>query len=106
MAAGGLDIDDSAGFDVAGPDRESVRFAQRLNVSAEVAGLPGEPGVDRFAFHTGGFGTAPVGVEDFAVQDQVGNAVVGGAVEGVVQVGGLVGEDVDGLVEVAVGGGL
>lgn len=42
---------------VRGPDRQAVGAHHRLNACAEVAMLPGVPGVDRFAFHThGGLG--------------------------------------------------
>ncbi|WP_285703264.1 hypothetical protein [Microtetraspora sp. NBRC 16547] len=59
--------------------------------------LPENQGVDGFAFHAGGLHAAAVGVEDFAVEDEVGDAV-GGVFQGFVQVGGLIGQDVDGLV--------
>lgn len=106
VAAGGFDVGDSAGFDVAGPDGETVGFAQCLDVSPEVAGFAGEPGVDGFAFHAGGLDAAPIGVEDLAVEDEVGDAVGDGAVQCLVEAGGLAGQDVDDLVQVAVGGGL
>jgi hypothetical protein len=50
--------------------------------------------------------TQPVGVDDLPVEHDVGPALVVAAGQRVVQVGGAGGEHADGLVEVAVGGGL
>ena len=97
---------DSAGFHLGGPDREAAGFEEGLDVPAEVMGLSGVPGVDLFAFHAGGLGAAPVGVEDLAVQDQMRDALIQGSLQGLVEVEGAVGEDVDDLVQVPVGGGL
>jgi hypothetical protein len=77
-----------------------------LDVAAEVTGLSGVPGIDLFAFDADGFRAAPVGVEDLPVQDQMRDAVLGGSGQGLVEVGSLLGEDVDGFVDIPVGGGL
>src|SRR5262249_53471377 len=105
VLTGRFDVHDVAGFDVAGPDRKSVGFEESLDVAAEITGLPRIPLVDRFAFHADGFHAAPVGVEDLAVQDQVPDAVGRGLLQGLVQVGGASGQDLDALVQVAVARG-
>lgn len=70
-----------------------------------VAGLSGVPQVDGFAVDAAGLFPAAVGGDDGAVQDQVGEALIDGAPQDLVQVGCLIGQDVDDLVDVAVGGG-
>lgn len=65
--------------------------------------LPGVPGIDQFAFdQRGGLGQ-PVAVEQLAVQDDVGPAVVGDPAQCGVQILRLGVEDRDALVAVAVG---
>jgi hypothetical protein len=76
-----------------------------LDVAAVFVGFSGVPEVDGFAFHAGGLLVAAVGGEDLAVQDQVGQTLLCGLFQGFVQVRGLLGEDFDDFVEVAVGGG-
>jgi hypothetical protein len=51
-------------------------------LAPEVAMLAGVPGVDRGALHAGGRFAQPVGDEQFAVEDDVGPAVVGDALQG------------------------
>jgi hypothetical protein len=59
-----------------------------------------------FAFLGDGLDVEPVGVDDLAVEDEVGAAVGLRARERVVEVRGFGGEDVDHLVDVVVRGGL
>lgn len=99
VGAGGVDVGDASGFDLGGPQRKAIRGEQGLDIAAEVGGLSRV-----FAFHAGRLEAAPVGVEDLSVHDEVRQPFGGGLLEGVVQVGGLAGEDVDGLMEVAVAG--
>lgn len=66
--------------------------------------FPGVPGVDGLAFGGGGGFGAAVGTEHLPVQHDMGPALVGDLLEGVVQVRGLRREYVDDLVAVAVGG--
>jgi hypothetical protein len=106
VLAGGFDVVHVSGKDVGDPQRDAFRGDDRLDVAAEVVGLPGVPKINLFAFLGNGFDAEPVGVDDLAVEDEVGKAVGLGSVEGVMQVGRLGGEDVDDLVEAAVGGGL
>jgi hypothetical protein len=68
-------------------------------------GLAGVPQVDDLAFYADGWFFAPVGGDDLAVQDDVGEFLVFGAFQGLVQVRGLAGEDLDDLVQVPAGGG-
>jgi hypothetical protein len=64
------------------------------------------PFIDGLAFGADDGEAAPVGVEDLAVQDGMGQPFGGGLVEGLVEVRCLGGQDVDAFVEVPVGGGL
>ncbi|MDP9867034.1 hypothetical protein J2S55_006300 [Streptosporangium brasiliense] len=52
--AGCDQVVDRPGFDVGYPERQAVRYRQRLDVAAVVAGLSGVPQVNRFAFDAGG----------------------------------------------------
>lgn len=76
-----------------------------LGWGRRVAGLAGVPGVDLLAGGVGGLFVQPVAGEQLAVQDQVGGTVGLGLDEVIVQVGGLGGEHVDDLGQVAVAGG-
>ena len=67
--------------------------------------LAGVPQVDGLALGADGFLPAPVGGDDFAVQDHMGQAVVVGPFQRLTQIGGQVRQDGDELLQVAVGGG-
>ena len=75
---------------------------QELHVAAERLVFLAEPQVVAVVADPG----EAVGLDQGAVQDHVRHALAPAAVQDVVQVGGLVGEDVDAFVEVAVAGGL
>jgi hypothetical protein len=57
-----------------------------LDVAAVLAGLTGVPGVDPDAFDAGGLLAEPVAGKQLAIQDEVGGAVILGALQGLVQV--------------------
>src|SRR5690348_6704137 len=91
---------------VADPQRDAARGGQCLHVPGGLMRLAGVPGIDLFALLAGLLARAPVGGDERAVQDEVGNPLPGGPVQGLAQRRGLRGEHVDGLVLVPVGGGL
>ena len=68
-------------------------------------GLAGVAQVDLFAFDSGGLFRAAVAGQDDSVQDQMAQCVFLGLLQGLVQVGGLVGQDGGAFVDVAVGSG-
>src|SRR5699024_1277228 len=80
----------------------TVRGCQELDVAREVLGLARVP--DFVALAVGSCDAVAAG--EGAVQDQVCPALLAAPLQGLVQVGGLVGQGVDGLVQVAVAGGL
>ncbi len=82
-----------SGSDIGDPDQQAVRAHQGLDVAAEVAGLAGVPHVDGLAFAAGGLGLTPVGGDERAVEDDVGSALGGDPVEGLMQVWSLLGQD-------------
>ena len=85
MCTGGGQVTGRAGFDIRDPDRQAGRAHLRLDVAAEVAGLAGVPHVDGLAFAAGGLGLTPVGGDERAVEDDVGPALGGDPVEGLMQ---------------------
>lgn len=75
---------DVSGKDVGDPQRDAFRVDDGLDVAAEVVGLAGVPQIDLFALAGNGFEVEPVGVDDLAVEDEVGQALGLGALEGLV----------------------
>jgi len=102
---GRSEVVDRSGFDIRYPDRETIRAHERLYVPTEVMGLPGIPRVDVLALLTDGLLGATVAVDDLAVEDEMGPVLGLHAVECLAEVWGLVGEDGQDLVVVAVRGG-
>jgi geranyl diphosphate 2-C-methyltransferase len=100
--AGGGDVGCGAGLDVGDPQRGAVRGGQELHVAAECLVFLAEPQVVAVVPDA----CEAVGFDECAVEDHVRHALLPAAVEDVVQVGGLVGQDIDAFVEVAVAGGL
>ncbi|GAA1920249.1 hypothetical protein GCM10009753_61300 [Streptantibioticus ferralitis] len=97
-----VDVRGGAGFDVGDPQRGAVGRGRELDVAAECFVLLAEPQVVAV------FSDAreAVGLDQRAVQDDVRHALAVTPGRDFVQVGSLVGEDVDAFVQVAVAGGL
>ena len=98
VCAGGGQIVDGAGFDLGDPQRQAAGRRQRLEVAGVLVGLAGVPGVDGFALDADGLLGAAVGGDQGAVQDHIGQSLGVGAVQRLVQIGGLSRQDVDALV--------
>jgi hypothetical protein len=80
---------DVAWFGGAGPEGEAAGEHDGLDVRTGAVLLPGVPGVDVLALCAGhGLGEA-AGLEDLAVEDDVGGTVGEGAVQGLAQARGL-----------------
>ena len=88
------------------PQRDPGGVKQGLDIPAEVMGLPRIPQIDDLALAAGGFLPAPVRVHDLAVQDQVRHPRGQGVLQLLLQPRRAGREHVDGLVQVAVSGGL
>lgn len=72
VLAGGGDVVGAAGQDRRGPERDAAGGEQGLDVPAETVRLAGVPPVDLPALPADGLFFQPVGGDDLAVQDQVG----------------------------------
>ncbi len=106
VLAGGSDVMGAAGQHVRDPQRDTGRGEQGLDVAAEAMRLAGVPPVDLFAFPAGALLRAPVGCDDFAVRDQVGQPLLLGLLQCLAQGWRAGCEQVDHLRQVPVGGGL
>ena len=78
VLTGGGDVMDAAGQDRRDPQRDAGRGEQGLDVPAEAVRLAGVPPVDLLAFPADGLLLQPVGNDDLAVQDQVGQPLIPG----------------------------
>jgi hypothetical protein len=105
MSAGGGDVVHRAGFRLRDPQREPVRGEHRLDVAAVSMRLARVPQVDDLAANADDWFLAPVAWDDLPVQDQVREALVLGALQRLAQIRGLLCQDDDDFIEVAVGGG-
>ncbi len=105
VAAGGGEVVHRAGLHVRNPQREPVGGEHRLDVAAVGMGLAGVPQVNDIAFHADGLLLAPVGGDDRTVEDHMRIALGRGPLQRRAQLGGLVCEHRDDLVQVPVGGG-
>src|SRR6266571_551826 len=105
VGAGGGQVMHRSGLGGRNPQREPAGSGDRLDVAAVAVSFSGVPQVDDLAFDADGGFFAPVGGDDLAVQDHVGESGVFGPFQGLVQVRGLFGEDLGDLVQIPVGGG-
>jgi hypothetical protein len=97
---------DRAGLHLGDPHRQPVRAGHGLDVAAEATGLARVPGIDGDALLADGLEPQAVGLDDLAVEHHVRPALVAAVLQRLVQIRGLGLQHVDGLVEIAVGGGL
>src|SRR6266480_1351742 len=86
VGAGGGDVVHRAGLGGRDPQREPVRGQDGLDVAAVGVRLAGVPQVDDLAFDADGWLFAPVGGDDLPVQDHMGQALVLGPLQRLVQV--------------------
>jgi hypothetical protein len=105
VGASGGQIVDGAGFDLTDPQRQPTRCRQRLEVAGVLVGLARIPGVDGLALDADGLLAAAIDGDQSAVQDQERQSLGFGAVESFGQIRRLSCENLDTLVDVAVGGG-
>nr|WP_245765736.1 hypothetical protein [Nonomuraea jiangxiensis] len=103
--AGGGHVVDGAGFDFADPQGQAIWCREGLEVAGVLVGLAGVPGVDGFAIDADGLLGAAVDGNQGAVQDHICQSFGLGAVKGVGKIWCLICENLDSLVDVAVGGG-
>ena len=76
LVAGRGEVVDISGKDIGDPQRNPGRREDRLDITAEVVGLPRKPQTDRLAFPADGLDLHPVGGDDLAVQDEVSQALL------------------------------
>jgi hypothetical protein len=95
----------AAGVDIGDPGRDPVRIGQALDVAAELAGLPGVPGVDFLALRRGLRLGDPVDRHEGAVEDEIRQSVADGLSEDFGQGRGCGSDHVQGFAVPAVGGG-
>jgi hypothetical protein len=94
-----------AGAHVRDPQRLAARIHQRLDHAPELAALAGEPGVDLTALLRSLRLGQPIGRYQGAVQNQIGASGRLRRLKRLLQIRGLVREDLEHLVTVAVRGG-
>jgi len=99
---GGGQVMNIARKHIRNPQRDPRRVKQRLDVRAEIMGLPRVPHVDRLPLAADGFLPAPVRVHDLAVQDQVRRALGQGALQRLGQARRARRDHLDHLIEVPV----
>ncbi len=93
MPAGGDEVVDHAGLDISDPQRGAGRGGEELDVPPELLVLAGVPQV----VTVGGDPGDPIGADQDPVEDQVARSLVMAAAENLVQVGRMVGQDIDPL---------